>query len=196
MYLLLLMLVIIVCCVGFSLQNGTWGNVVMLINVVMSALIAVNYYEPLANYLESLDKSFTFLVDFVALWAIFVLSVVILRALTDKLSTVKVKLRKPFDQIIGGVLGAWIGWVMVCFTLMTFHTAPLARNFLDGAFQPEPKSRMFLGLGPDQQWLGFAQKSSEGAFSRGQTFDPYGDYILKYGERRARFEDQPQSRVR
>ena len=196
MYLTLLLLAIIACCVGFTIQNGAWGNVLMLINVVMSALIAVNYFEPLANYLQSLDKSFTFIVDFVALWTIFVISAVVLRALTDKLSTVKVKLKKPFDQIVGGVLGVWVGWVMVCFTLMTFHAAPLTRNFMDGAFQPEPKSKMFMGLAPDQQWLGFVQKSSEGAFSRGQTFDPFGEYILKYGERRARFELQPQARVR
>jgi hypothetical protein len=196
MYLLGLMFLIIACCVGFTLQNGTWGNVVMLINVVMSALIAVNYFEPLANYLESLDKSFTFLVDFIAIWAIFVVALVILRGLTDKLSSVKVKLRKPFDTAIGAVLGIWIGWVMVCFTMMSLHTAPLARNFMSGEFQPEPKSRMVMGLAPDRQWLGFAQKSSEGAFSRGNAFDPFGEFVLKYGERRKRFEDQPQSRVR
>ena len=197
MYLTLLLLVIIACCIAFTVQNGIWGNGVLLVIVVTAGLIAVNYFEPLANWFETtIGDSYTYLYDFLALWALFALAAGVLRAITDKLSTVKVKFRKPFDQIGGLILGAWIGWVMVCFTLMSLHTAPLARNFMEGAFQPEPDSRMFLGLAPDRQWLGFAQKSSEGVFSRGETFDPFGEFILKYGERRARFENEPETRVR
>jgi hypothetical protein len=196
MYLTLLLLVIFFCCIGFTVQNGIWGNGILLIIVVSAGLLAVNYFEPLANYLQSLEPSYTYLFDFLAFWAVFALSAGLLRALTDKLSTVKVKFRKPFDQIGGLILGAWVGWVMVCITLMSLHTAPLARNFMQGAFQEKPDSRMFFGLAPDRTWLGFAQKSSEGAFSTGQVFDPLGEYILKYSERRARFETVPEARVR
>jgi uncharacterized membrane protein required for colicin V production len=196
MYLNLLLIVIFFCCMGFTIQNGVWGNAVLFINVVMAALIAVNYYEPLAQYLQSFDKSYTYMFDFLAMWLVFAVAVGMLRAITDKLSTVKVKFRMPFDQIGGILLGAWVGWVMVCFTLMSLHTAPLSRNFMQGAFQPEPTSRMFFGLAPDRQWLGFVQKSSNGAFSRGQTFDLNGEYILKYAERRARFEKEPLATVK
>ena len=195
MYLTLLLLAIFLCCIGFTIQNGLWGNAILLINVVTGALIAVNFFEPLADYLQSLEKTYTYLFDFLAMWLVFAVATGILRAFTDKLSTVKVKFRKPFDQIGGIVLGAWVGWVMVCFTLMSLHTAPLARKFMQEAFQPEPESRMFFGLAPDRQWLGFSQKMSQGAFSRGETFDEFGEYILKYGERRARFENEPQARV-
>lgn len=197
MYLTLLLLVIFLCCIGFTIQNGMWGNAILLIIVVTAALLAVNYFEPVANKLEVYaGKSYTYLFDFLAMWMVFAIAAGILRAFTEKLSTVKVKFRKPFDQIGGIFLGAWVGWVMVCFTLMSLHTAPLARNFLQGAFQPEPQSRMFFGLAPDRQWLGFMQKSSEGAFSAGRPFDPFGEYILKYAERRHRFEAEPEARVR
>jgi uncharacterized membrane protein required for colicin V production len=196
MYLNILLIVIFFACVGFTIQNGMWGNAVMLIIVVMSGLIAVNYYEPLADKLQSFDKSYTYFFDFLALWGVFALSAGVLRAIADQLSKVKVKFRKPFDQIGGVIFGAWIGWVMVCFTLMSLHTAPLARNFMQEAFQPEPDSRMFFGLAPDRLWLGFVQKSSLGALSRGSEFDPNGEFILKYAERRARFEKEPQARVR
>jgi uncharacterized membrane protein required for colicin V production len=203
MYLNLLLLVIFACCVAFSVQNGLWGNALMLINAVMAALLAVNYFEPLAGWFESFNSSYTYLTDFLAMWLVFVVAITILRVLTDKLSTVKVKFRQPFDQIGGVLFGCWLGWVMVCFTLMSLHTAPLARNFLDGAFQPEPESRMFFGMAPDRQWLGFMQKSSVGAFSKRapkgspdlHKFDPHGEYVLKYAERRARFEDEPATRV-
>lgn len=196
MYLTLLLLVIFFCCLGFTVQNGIWGNGILLIIVVSSGLLAVSYFEPLADYLQSMEPTYTYLFDFLAFWAVFAISAGVLRALTDKLSTVKVKFRKPFDQIGGMILGAWVGWAMICVTLMSLHSAPLARNFMQGAFQEKPNTRMFLGLAPDRLWLGFAQKSSEGAFSAGQPFDPFGEYILKYSERRARFETEPQARVR
>jgi hypothetical protein len=196
MYLTLLLIVIVLCCIGFMLQNGLWGNAIMLVNTVIAALLAVNFFEPLANYLDGLDPSFTYLTDFLGLWFVFAISVALLRAITDQLSKVRVKFRKPFDEIGAVFFAAWTGWVMVCFTLMTLHTAPLGRTFMQEAFQPEPKSRMFFGLAPDRQWLAFSQKSSQGVFSRGETFDEFGDYILKYSERRHRFEAEPQTRVR
>jgi hypothetical protein len=195
MYLTLLLLAIFAICIGFTLPNGLWGNGVLLIVVVMSALIATNYFEWLAEKLQGYDKSYTYLFDFLAIWLLFAVSAIIIRVFTDKLSKVKVKFRQPFDQIGGIILGAWVGWVMVCFTLFSFHTAPLARNFLQGEFQEKPDSKMLFGLAPDRQWLGFSQKSSTGAFSRGQTFDPNAEFILKYSERRARFEKEPQARV-
>ncbi len=196
MYLNLLLLVVFFCCFGFTVQNGTWGNGILLINVVTAGLIAVNFFEPLADYLQGMQASYTYLFDFLAIWAVFALTASILRTITDRLSTIKVKFRKPFDQIGSIFFGAWVGWVMVCLTLMSLHTAPLARNFMQGAFQPEPSSRMFFGLAPDRQWLGFSQKSSTGVFGHGLAFDPFGEFILKYAERRERFEKEPQARVR
>jgi hypothetical protein len=196
MYLTLILLAVFAICIGFTLPNGLWGNGVLLIIVVMSALFATNYFERLVFAIEKQNmKSYTYLLDFISLWGMFALCAIVLRAFTDKLSKVKVKFRQPFDQIGGIILGAWVGWVMVCFTLFSFHTAPLARNFLQGEFQEKPDSKMLFGLAPDRQWLGFAQKSSMGAFSRGQTFDPNAEFILKYSERRARFEKEPQPRV-
>ena len=90
----------------------------------------------------------------------FALAFVVLRAVTDQLSRVKVRFLKIADQIGSGVFAALIGWALVAFTLTTLHTAPLAEHFLDGAFKAtEP---MFLGTAPDQQFLNFAQSESAG----------------------------------
>jgi hypothetical protein len=79
--------------------------------------------------------------------------------------------------------------VLVCFTLMTLHMAPLGREFLFGSFQPE--KRMVLGLAPDRQLLGFMQNISMGAYARGagtdHVFDPNGEYMLKYASRRQEY---------
>ncbi len=198
MYLTLLMLAIFLSCMALMGSGGIWNNLLTLVNVIFAALIATNYFEPLANYLQTLEPSYTFFWDFLALWALFALSMMILRTLTDTLSKVKVRFKKPFD--IGGGLffSAWTAWILICFTMTTLHTAPLARNFMFGEFQPTPKSKNFLGLGPDWKWLGLMHRVSVGPFCKYKVnpFDPQAEFILKYGERRARFEAIVDSRVR
>lgn len=188
-------------------QAGIWSNLLTLVNVITAGLLAVNYYEPLANWLQTQAPSYTYLLDFLALWAVFALAMGVLRAATDAVSTVKVKFQKSVDLGVGIFLAAWIAWLVVGFAALTLHTAPLSRNFL--GFQPTPESRMFYGLAPDHTWLGFVQKESQGALARGVTlkypdgheesgnkFDPQGEFILKYGERRASFEKLPDYRVK
>ena len=106
------------------------------------------------------QPSYTYLWDFLSLWGLFVVFMLVFRVLTDKLSHVKVKFLKLADRIGSGVLSLWIGWVMVMFTMTTLHTAPLAKVFMFEGFQPEEK--MFFGLAPDHQWLAFTQKMSRG----------------------------------
>jgi hypothetical protein len=194
-----LMLVILFATVATLYTEGMWSNAISLINVVTAALLAVNYFEPLAAWLEGLGdwwRSCTYVWDFLALWILFAVFSLIFRSLTDQISRVKVRFLKVADQIGSAVFALWIGWVMVCFTMMTLHTAPLDRTFLFGGFQPE--ERMFLGFAPDRQWLGFVQQESEGAFCRLATpeewkqekyvFDPRGEYLLKYATRRANLQ--------
>ena len=120
---------------------------------------------------------------------------VVLRLATDFVSKVKMRFPSIVDTIGGLLLSAWTGWVMVCFLLMTLHTAPLARNFAGEYFQPE--TRMFLDLAPDRQWLGFTQKMSLGSYCRSGTekgvnektvFDANAQFMPKYASRRASLE--------
>ncbi len=159
---LILLLVFVACVImnTTSSSSGLWSNLLLLFNVLLAGLLATNYYEKLAAYLDKEMPSFTYLWDFVALWLIFAVSAGVLRAFTDLVSRVKVKFRKPVEMIGSIFLACWIGWIMVCFTAFSLHTAPLARNFLGGGFQPTPQSSMFLGLAPDRRWMSFAHKMS------------------------------------
>jgi hypothetical protein len=203
MYLNLLLLAVFFAAIAFLVNGGLWTNTLVLINVVTAALIATNYFEPLANWLESLDKSYTYFCDFLSLWLLFAAAMGCMRALTDVISKVKVKFKRPVDQVGGILMACWVGWMMVCFTTMTLHTAPLARNFMNGAFQPKPDSNMFFGLAPDRRWLGFMWSSSRSSFSRSAPkndpqqfiFDPHRSFVFKYGQRRADFEKELESRV-
>ncbi len=201
MYLTLLMLIILFACVACLYTEGLWGNAIRLINVVTAALLATNFFEPVANYLDEQLPSYTYLWDFLAIWALFVIFLSLLRGVTDYASRVKVRFHNTVDQIGSAVLAIWVGWVMVCFTMMSLHTAPLARNFLQENFQPEQS--MFLGMTPDRQWLGFTQRMSLGTFCRSATpeewqeeeyvFDPQGLFMPTYATRRANLESHNKS---
>jgi len=193
MLLTLLMLVIFAACVGLLYPEGMWSNALRLINVVTAALLAVNYFEPVAYWLEGMMPSFTYFWDYIALWGVFAVSMMVFRLITDRVSHVKVRFLILADRIGSGFFAAWVGWVMVCFTMMTLHAAPMERVFLSGGFQAE--SNMVVGLAPDRQWLGFVQKMSLGTFSRSEvnTFDPQAEYMLKCASRRANLGNHMQS---
>lgn len=203
MLLTLLLIVIFLFCFAFVFKEGVWSNTIRLVNLVAAALVATNYFEPAAAKIEAVAPSFTYYADFLALWGLFALSMAIMRGMTDFISKVKVRFRKVTDQVGSPLLAACIGWVMVCFTAATLHTAPLARDFLRGGFKAE--DTMFLGLAPDRKWLGFVQLLSRGAFSqrpssddvqkvpawgtdKTKTFDPYGKFMPTYATRRSQLE--------
>jgi hypothetical protein len=191
-----LLLLLIAACIGMAYNEGIWTNAIRLINLITAALLATNFFEPLAGWLQGMMPSATYLCDFAALWVLFIASMILLSEVTNRVSLVKVKFMKLADQIGGGIFAFWIGYVLVCFTLMTLHTAPQGRTFLFGGFDPE--QRMFFRLAPDRDWLGFMQKMSLGAFSspadeakqEQYVFDPQGEFLLKYASRRKAFEDQ------
>jgi hypothetical protein len=193
----LLLLVIIFACMATLYDEGIWSNAIRLINVITSALLAVNFFEPVARWLEDMAPSYTYFCDFLALWGLFTIIFTILHQLTSQVSKVKVRFLALADRIGSGVFALWIGWVMVCFAAMTLHTAPLSRNFLFGGFKAEDK--MFLGLAPDRQWLGFVQRESLGPLCRSATpeewqkekyvFDPHAEFMLNYSSRRAKVEE-------
>jgi len=204
----LLMFLIFVGCVAALYTEGMWGNAIRFINVTTAALLATNFFEPVAAWLEGMAPTYSYALDFLALWGLFAVFMTLFRLGTDLLSRVRVRFLKIADRIGSVFFACWVGWVVVCFTMMTLHTAPLARNFMGGAFRPE--QRMFiLGLAPDRRWLGFVQKQSRGAFCRSvgdgdlderpewraqwtedetRTFDPRSEFMPKYATRRANLE--------
>jgi hypothetical protein len=191
----LLMLLLIFAIVASCFNEGIWGNVVRLINVVTAGMVAMTFFEPLARSLDSWQPSFTYLWDFISLWGLFALSLLIFREITDRVSRVNVRFLKIADRIGGVILAIVIGYVMVCFTMTTLHTAPLGRNFLWGGFSSDSDAAMFFGMtAPDRQWLGFTQRMSTGAYAGSEEFDSKAEFMPKYATRRTILEEYIRSK--
>jgi hypothetical protein len=178
------MLMLIFAIVATCFSEGIWSNLVRLINVITAGLLAMTFFEPLARALDNWQPSYTYLWDFLSLWGLFGVFLLVFREISDRVSRVNVRFLKLADRIGGVVLSLWIGYVMVCFTLMTLHTAPLGTKFLFGGFSEEKDARLFFGLPPDRDWLGFTQKMSTGAFAGAEEFDPNAEFMPKYHQRR------------
>ncbi len=162
----ILMLLLIFAVVATCFNEGIWSNLVRLINIITAGLLAMTFFEPLARALDGWQPSYTYLWDFLSLWGLFAVFLLVFREITDRVSHVRVRFLKVADRIGSVVLAIWIGYVMVCFTMMTLHTAPLSRNFLWGGFSTDSQARMFFGITPpDRDWLGFTQKMLTGAFA-------------------------------
>ncbi len=194
---------ITLACVAMLGLQGIWQSLVTLFNVMMAVVLALNYYEPATTWLDSKMPSYSYLLDVLVMWSFFAVFFAISTFLTNVVSKVKVRFLKPIDLAGGIIISLWVAWILISFTMTSLHTAPLARNSFGGAFQPEPDSRMFMGLAPDRKLLALMHKLSTGSFAKSPpaddpdryVFDPEGNFILTYGGRRATFETTRDLRV-
>ena len=62
-------------------REGLWSNAISLVNILISGLVAFGFYSPLTIYLdEYLDGQYTYVLDFVVIWVLFAVTMVICRA--------------------------------------------------------------------------------------------------------------------
>jgi hypothetical protein len=191
----LLFLVLVVGIFASLMREGMWSNALAFVNVTISGIVATNFFEPLAEFLDGKMPSGTMFWDIISLWLIFAATYGVLRIITDNVSRVAVRFRKPFDQLGGYFFALLTGWVVLCFLTMSLHTAPLARNFFFGGFRPEGK--VFFVMQPDRLWLAWMQQLSQGPYDRMQTpeereaeayvFDPKSEFMPKYMTRRLQY---------
>jgi len=148
--------------------EGIWGAASTLVCVVLSGLIAMNFFEPAAMYLTLFVPVVANYADFAALVGLFAGCVFGLRSLTEYLAPTDIRVPDLLDLLGKWGFAAATGYVTMAFLLTALHTAPLPRQFFD--FQPETPA--FFGIAPDRQWLGFTQYVSERSLPNRVNYDP------------------------
>lgn len=162
----ILCLAVIGATAYFVSNEGAWGAVHSFLCVLLSALIATNYFEQVATILEGLSPGYRHFMDVIALVGLFIGCVFALRLGSEHLVQVYIGLPSAMDTAGKWLFGAATGYLTMAFLLMALHTAPFPREFL--GFKPERPN--CFGMAPDRQWIGFMQYVTE---------KPYGWYVFQ-----------------
>ena len=124
---------------------GFWNNMLTMINCLLAALIATSAYPAISEFVVNLDKdenSFAYVGDFVGLWAVFVISFMLLRGFTDSLSKYRLKFDIITEMAGRTVFSIGTAIVMLCFTNFTLQLAPLDQElFSESGNPPAPPTQ-------------------------------------------------------
>ena len=135
---------------AFRWKAGLWGNCVTLGVLQFSILIAIGWWEDVAELLAQQAPVTLFFADGIAIWTIFLLSLAILDTATRFISTVQVKYNGIVEMVGNGI-------VIFCLfsTLYWFHIfanehlgmvgAPADASLLRDSAN-DPTIRMFRAL--------------------------------------------------
>jgi len=184
-----------------TVREGLWSNAITLVNILFSGIVAFAFYSPLAIYLdELLSGEYTYLLDFVCIWVLFIVTTLVCRAVTGLASRTRMRFKNPIDPVGGPVVGLIAGWSMAAFVMATLHTAPMPKYAFSGKLvhsESEIASKSSL-LAPDLGWLRFIDRVTRpDAFGRAgrDVFSPAG-FVAIYADHREKFENANASWIR
>jgi hypothetical protein len=198
--------VVIMLAVGYAfLGEGLFTAAVMFCNVIIAGLLAFNFFEPLADALDSAFAG-SFLADYLdllCLIGIFSLVLGLLRMGTNNLAPQPVEYQGMVRSVGGALFGLMTGYLVAGFLVCALQTLPWHENFM--GFDPRYESGQGLRrvLPPDRVWLGLMNRAgayalsnnvdpavespdsfSDGFVRKYLTFDKYGTFEQRYARYR------------
>jgi hypothetical protein len=188
---------------AMMVREGLWSNAISLVNILVSGLVAFAFYSPLTIYLdEMLDGQYTYLLDFVCIWLLFVVTIVITRGVTSLASKTRMRFKYPIDPVGGPLVALIAAWALSAFVMATLHTAPMGKGAFGGGLvhsKTEVESKSSL-LAPDLGWLRFVDRVTRpDAFGHAgrDVFSPWG-FVSIYADHREKYDQAkpPWIRVR
>ena len=86
--------------VTFALwHEGTWGGLIMLLNVLLAATLATAWYEWVLGFLEPRLAGFTYVLDFVVIWGLFAVVLLVAREAPSEAGAAADVLAETFDVL-------------------------------------------------------------------------------------------------
>ncbi|MBI5761015.1 MAG: CvpA family protein [Planctomycetales bacterium] len=148
--------------------EGAWGAGLTCLCVLFAGVLAMNFFEPVANWLGGVSLIGEMFADVIALTGLFAAFVFGLRWATDNLAPTSIDIDGRIYQVTRWGFALATGYLTVAILLTALHTTPLPRTFI--GFSPERKNLLDMDA-PDRWWLGFNQYLSESILWRNKIFD-------------------------
>jgi len=181
---------LVMCMVAYVyLVEGLFTACMMFINVCAAGLVAFEFWEPLADELQSsLDGSFLAgYEDAICLVSLFAITLGLLRLITNNLVRNEIDFPVNLNRAAGAVFGAMTGYLVSGFLICVFQTMPFHENFMFfDAYHDPSKGGIRRVLPPDRVWLALMYRAGLYAFANNddQTFDPNGTFEIRYARYR------------
>ncbi|MEX2315716.1 MAG: CvpA family protein [Pirellulales bacterium] len=187
---------------AMMVREGLWSNTLSMANILISGLAAFGFHGPLVAWLdEQMSGQFTYVIDYVMIWVLFVLFMVICRGLTRMASATRMRFKHPIDPVAGPIVGFLAAYALASFTTATLFMAPMPKSALGNRLELAGKeldtvhtdaysAGRAVTAWPDLGWLRFVEKMSNiealGA-RRDRTFSAKG-FLASQDVHRGRLE--------
>lgn len=186
MILILINLAILAAFIAFGLRDGAWGTFIRAWNLLFAGLLATNFFEPAARFLEdSIGSELTYFYDFLAFWGVFAVFMVILHSLTAVISRVSVKFNIYLDRTLTVLSGLSCAGIFSALLAFSLHFAPLGTSPFGAALVSDQGFPMGL------RWGLLASAMSQGTLSRTVSSEEaaaYGAEVAAFPGRNNIFE--------
>jgi len=152
------------------MSEGLWGAALMFFNTLFAALIAFNFYEPVAQLIVDNVGSETVssFADSVSMMVLFMVSLLLLRLATESLAPAMVRFPTPLYHLGRVVFGLGGAVVMIAVLLLGYQASPVQKKLL-GAW--DYKHNPFFKERFDRDFLAFFQYTSGYTFARNGAGD-------------------------
>jgi len=199
-FLLLFIILVVAWCTA---SEGAWGAGLNFLCVLFAGLLAMNWFEPMADLFQSQmgTGNWAYRWDVIMLLGLFTVFVFGFRLITEYLMPTFVHVHGLVYDVARFGFGLATGYVTMAIFLTALHTAPLPREFI--GFRPE-RNNLFEVAAPDRQWLALTQFVSENSLGRAstpvfdgvsferiegkpETMQTWSSFPIRYASRREQF---------
>jgi uncharacterized membrane protein required for colicin V production len=179
-------------------SEGLWGAALMFFNILFSALITFNFYEPAAAMIVQNMPQAAGYADTACMLTIFVVTLFILRIVTESIAPAMVRFPKILYNLGRFFFGFAGATLTVAILLLAFETSPVHKKVfgvIDYNFKPP------FNQGIDRLWLAFFQYTTGAVFAdhrsdsvdrwygNARVFDPRGEWLIQHQNARPYGDD-------
>ncbi len=128
LYLIILLAFVFFASVAMCVNEGLWSNTITLISVILSGISAILFGVPLgllvAEKASKGDENLWYFI-FALVWAVFAVTILIFRLLSEKASRVRMKFIPPLEMVAGPVMGLFVAIMFTSFAAFTLLRIPI-----------------------------------------------------------------------
>ena len=128
MYLAILLIFVFFAGVAMTVNEGFWSNSILLLEIMLSGLLAVFGGVPLGQFViaqaGASDENAWYFV-FASVWGVFFLTITVMRIILDQSSQTRVKFVPPLELAAGPLMGLFAAVMFTSFAAYTLERFPL-----------------------------------------------------------------------